>query len=238
MCKIKPYSDQIHHYLDSVMLRIDTYLFPEDLESMLKKLQEIFNGRPSEISFDEINMQIIDIDSVSDLQNSFINNILESKKIYLLNNANSFGIMQDIYLNKFFIAFNVKGPIESIEKSIMAIQDAFSSLAKIDASYCYLRLNYSLVHVDKDEVWSICDRSAFPIMEGLGYDGQYTDSIQIDDFFIDLSRSIYNNKNDNDVDVNIQTKLIFSTSSLQEVSEKIGKAVDLSKNEISRCFNS
>lgn len=228
----------MHHYLDSVMLRIDTYLFPEDLESIFQKLQEIFKGRPSEISFDEIIMQIIDIDSVAEMHDSYINNILDSKKVYLLNNANYLGIEQDIYLNKFFIAFNIKVSNQKIEDIIKAIEDSFSRLERINPLYCYLRLNYSLVHIKKDEIWNICDRSAFPIMEGLQYNGQYTDTIQIHDFYIDLSRTISNNNDDNDVDVNIQTNAIFSTSSLQEVSEKIGDAVCLSINEISRCFNS
>ncbi len=237
MCRIKEYSDKMQNHLESVLLRIDTYLLSEDLSKQLSILRDLSGGTPSEIPFDEITQQTIDIDSVADLHDAYLNNILDSNIIYCLKNASLKGINQDIYLNKFFIAFYVQSKEYNIEDIILSIKDTYFQKQDIPTIYSYLRLNYHLENIPNIELWNICDRSAFPIMEEVDYNGKYTDTIERDKIFIDLSRSIslYNPDADQ-YDVNIQTKTIFAAPMLKEVDKLILDAAQQSKKEVTRCF--
>lgn len=239
MCKIKEYSDKMQSHLESVLLRIDTYLLQEDLSKQLFILRDLFGGTPSEIPFDEITQQTIDIDSVADLHDAYLNNILDSNIIYCLKNASVEGINQDIYLNKFFVAFYVQSNKYHIENIILSIKDTYFQKQDIPTIYSYLRLNYHLENIPNKELWDICDKSAFPIMEEVDYNGKYTDTIERDKIFIDLSRSISPcNSDAGRYDVNIQTKTIFAAPILNEVKGRILDAARQSKNEITRCFKS
>lgn len=239
MCRIKEYNENMQNHLESVLLRIDTYLLPEDLSKQLTILRDLFGGTPSEIPFDEITQQIVDIDSVADLHDAYLNNILDSNIIYCLKNASLGGINQDIYLNKFFVAFYVQSNEYRIEDIILSIKDTYLKTQNIPTIYSYLRLNYHLENIPNTKLWNICDRSAFPIMEEVDYNGKYTDTIERESIFIDLSRSVspYNPGSDG-YDVNIQTKTIFEAAMLKEVDKLIWDAALQSKNEVTRCFKS
>lgn len=239
MCKIKEYSETMHRYLNSVLLRLDTYFLREDLSEHAKLLKDLTNGIPSEIPFDEINGQLIDIDSVAILHDTYLNTILESKTMVCITHGNLNGTECDIFLNKYFIAFYI--PIEAkrqtIEDSINAIREVYMNRHNIPLLFSYLRLNYSVERCGKKDLWEICDRSAFPVMEGNVYNGQYTDSIERNGMYIDLSRTISPSDAKSALyDVNIQTKTLFPVSDIKGATEKIPSAVKESKDEISRCF--
>lgn len=221
-------------YLDHVLLRLDTYLLYDDYKKHTQELKNLSNGTPSEIFFDEGNMQLIDIDSVADLHNTYINKILETNMICLKNGQLS-DIKCDIYVTPYFVTFYIPSNGKPIEKIIHTINETYIKEIKIPLLFGYLRLNYSICKQSKENIWTICDKSAFPIMEDEDYSGQYTDSTERDDVYIDLSRTISSSdKESRLVDINIQTKAIFSISN---ITEQIPKVIELSKREISRCFN-
>lgn len=222
--------------LKSVFLRFDTYLLSEDLTKIVGELRNISHGIPSEIPFDDMRQQIIDIDSVAELHNVYINTILDSKKIFHLRNAEIEGIRMDIYVNTFFIAFNIQSD-NKIEDSVKAIENSFLNHFCIPTDFCYLRLNYAKTKVKQDKLWTIFDKSAFPIMDDIRLNGRYLDTVNKDGIFIDLSRVISSSDEDENLtDVYVQTKAVFETPNSKESIEDIHKAVSYSKDEISRCF--
>lgn len=239
MCTVKSYNDSIHSYLDAVLLRIDTYLLPDDYDKYTILLKDLSNGIPSKIQFNEINEQLIDIDSVAELHNTYINRILMSD-LTLLSKANLNNIDCDIYVNPYFIAFYIPSKSIKIEKAIGAIKEIFLSKYEMPLDFGYLRLNYSVNKKTENDIWNICDRSAFPVLKEIGYNGQYTDSMKYDDdVYLDLSRTISPSDVDSNLlDINIQSKAVFPVSAMKGVADKIMNVIELSKNEITRCFNS
>lgn len=236
MCKIKPYNETMNKCLNSILLRLDTYLLYEEIQKVALKLKELSHGIPSENIFDEINEQIIDIDSVAELHDTYINKILESNIIYL-RNSNINGVECDIYVNMYFIAFKITpNGREDIEYLVSQILTGLSELS-LSIIFSYLRLNYSIHDKTSDEIWEICDKTAFPIMDGERYTGQYTDTTERNGVYIDLSRTITPTTEPNKkYDVNIQTKAILSTKNINDISEKIHNVITVSKEEVSRCF--
>lgn len=227
----------MQNYLDSVLLRLDTYLLPDDYDKYAMLLKDLSGGIPSKIQFDEINEQLIDIDSVAELHNMYLNRILSSD-LTLLSKAKLNDIKFDIYINPYFIAFDIPSRSINIEDAIGAVKELFIDKVEIPLNFCYLRLNYSVIKKTEDEIWNICDRTAFPVLETTnGYNGQYTDSMTYDNIFLDLSRTISSSDADSGLfDSNIQTKAILRVSDSKEVSAKIMNVVEFSKQEITRCF--
>lgn len=237
MCRIKEYKEEMNKYLTSMVLRLDTYLLPDDIESVLHSLRDKSRGIPSEILFDDINEQIFDIDSVAELHNAYINTILDTKKIYTLKNANFNGIELDIFLNKFFIAFEISKNDQNVEDAINAIGGAFLKSYDMPIDFCYLRLNYSKIGIGNDNLWNVFDKSAFPVMDGAQYNGLYVDTVSYNDIDLDLIRSISSSSEDaGSSNVNIQTKAIFQTKSTADTSDKVLEVVSFSKREATRCF--
>ena len=188
---MKVYSDKMQTLLKYALIRFDTFLLNQDVEKYTSILRECFGGSIKEISFNEILEQFIDIDSVADTHNISITKVLQSNSIQL-SELRIGQIQFDIIVNKFFIAFLTNKIDGNIEDSLSPICDAIKKMletANLDLDL-FLRLNYSVEKKSPDELWNICDRSAFPIMEGGNYSGQYTDSTEIDNTFIDLSRTI------------------------------------------------
>lgn len=239
MCKIKEYSDNMHSCLTSVLVRFDTYLLPNDINEIFGSLKNKLRAIPSEILFDDINEQIIDIDSVAVLHNVYLNNVLDSNGMFFLKDACHDGIGMDIYINKFFIAFNVQSNKHCIEDSIKSIESIESDILKefgVLPEYCYIRLNYSKTEIKGADIWKLFDKSAFPVMEDRDYNGRYIDTISKKDIEVDLSRSISTSGEGNRMDINIQTKAIFRIENPNEISERIKDAILISKDEVSRCF--
>lgn len=237
MCRIKSYNNKMQDYLDSILLRLDTYFLPDDYDKYAMLLKDLSGGIPSKIQFNEINEQLIDIDSVAELHNMYLNRILTSD-LTLLSKAKLNDIKCDIYINPYFIAFDIPSRSIQIEDAIGAVKELFLDKFEIPLNFCYLRLNYSVIKKTEDEIWDICDRSAFPVLESNnGYNGQYTDSMTYDDIFLDLSRTISSSdSNSGLLDSNIQTKAVFRVSDTKNVAEEIMNVVEFSKQEITRCF--
>ncbi len=237
MCKVKPYSDAMQSYLTSVFLRLDTYFLYDDFREQAKLLKELSNGIPAEIPFDEILEQQIDVDSVADLHDTYINKILDSDLIRL-SNASINGMICDVFVNTYFIAFLFKaGNIPDPQQVVEAINQAYLQKYNYPLQFSYLRLNYSVLKQEPGNLWNICDRSAFPVIQEGEYNGRYTDSIERNGVFIDLSRSISPSEpKSEEIDVNIQTKAVLQSFDLRGVSLNIGEVTELSKQEISRCF--
>ena len=136
----------------------------------------------------------------------------------------------------YFIAFKITPDGKNIEDLVSRILTGISEL-NLSLIFGYLRLNYSILDKTPDEMWEICDKTAFPIMDGERYSGQYTDTIPHDDVYTDLSRTISpSNIQDNKCDVNIQTKAILPITGITGLSERIHDVIRVSKDEISRCF--
>lgn len=237
MCKIKEYKDATNKYLNSILLRLDTYLLPDDIEKVLYDLRDKSKGTPSEIPFDDINEQIIDIDSVAELHNAYINTILDTKKIYTLKNTDFNGVELNIYLNKFFIAFEISKNDQNIEDAVNAIRNSFLNTYNMSIDFGYLRLSYSNVDIDNNNLWNVFDKSAFPVMDGAQSNGFYVDTVSDNNIDLDLIRSISpSSEYAGSSNVNIQTKAIFQTKSTAETSDKVLDAVSFSKREATRCF--
>lgn len=241
MCRIKEYSKMMQSHLGSILLRFDTYLLYDDFNKCATKLKEISNGIPSDVPFDEINEQLIDIDSVAELRDTYINKVIETDLVSLTG-ARLNEIKCDIYVNPYFIAFSISSDGASIETSVENITataiNVFQELG-IHVNDIYLRLNYFVDKRTDADLWNICDKSAFPVMEGNGYNGQYTDSIIRDGIFLDLTRTI--SPSDEKInpelsDVIIQTKAVLTVSATENIAECIKNVVKLSKDEVTRCF--
>ena len=237
MCKVKPYSDVMQKYLNSVLLRLDTYFLYDDYLKQAKVLQELSNGIPSEIPFDEILEQQIDVDSVADLHDTYINKILDSTLIRL-RDADFNGFRCDVFVNTYFIAFLIKSNnVTDPYKAIEAIKKEYLDRYDFPLQFSYLRLNYSVLKHKPESLWTICDRTAFPIIQETEFNGRYTDSIEKDGVFIDLSRSISPSEpKSEELDVNIQTKAILQTFDLKSLAVNILNVAEISRQEVSRCF--
>lgn len=236
MCKIKEYTNAMHSNLTSVLLRFDTYFLYDEYSKHAAILNEWFGGTPSEILFDEISNQLLDVDSIAELHDTFLNTVMSSKLIRI-KSARLDDIECDIYINPYFVAFDIIINGKSIEELINIIREAYIKKTEINLLFCYFRLIYSVCKVSQDLIWEICDRSAFPIMEEGGYSGQYTDSTEKEDVSIDLSRLISpSDKESSLTDIIIQSKAICPVSNMKEATEVMDKLILLSKNEISRCF--
>lgn len=237
MCKVKPYSKEMQKYLDSVLLRLDTYFLYDEYQKQAKVLQDLSNGIASEIPFDEIIEQQIDVDNLSYLNDLYLNKILGSNLIKL-SNADFGGGKCDVFVNTYFIAFLIK-PNEGVDPNdaIAAIRDKYLLDNNQPLQYTYLRLNYSVSRQKPETLWKICDRSAFPIIRDTEFSGSYTDSIEEDGVDIDLGRSISPSEpKSKELDINIQSKAVVKSSNFNSIADDIINIVKLSEKEITRCF--
>ena len=159
--------------------------------------------------------------------------------MYFLKNAFIDGVEMGIYLNKYFIAFDIPSYGKSIESLIASVKDNYLNRFNFPVIGGYLRLNYSLQNIANDDLWNICDKSAFPILEDTGYNGNYSDLIVRDGISIDLSRTISQTEENIDrSDIVIQTKAIVQVQDLKGIDMNIMEVVSQSKKEVSRCFRS
>ena len=236
MCRTKSYNDCMQSFLDAIVLRLDTYLLPNDYDNVATRLRDLTGAVPSNIQFTEINEQIIDIDSVAQLHNAYLNKILMSDLI-LLSHAKLQDIECEIYVNPYFIAFEIPSRSIKIEKAVSSVRESILTKLDFPLDFGYLRLNYSVNKKNKDEIWNICDSSAFPILDVNASSGQYIDSMKSDEFFIDLIRAISPSEAESDlVDINIQSKVIWEVEDINMITNRIMEVAELSKKEITRCF--
>lgn len=224
-------------HLDSILLRLDTYFVYDDYQKHAQMLMDLSRGLPSPVPFDEIMIQQLDVDSVAELHDTYINKILDSDLIRL-RQADLSGVKCEIYINTYFVAFlfSVKDGDISPDIAMNAVKQAYLEQFKLPLIFSYLRLNYSVGTPSLEKMWEICDRTAFPILNEEVCDGRYTDSNQKDAVFIDLTRSIFKEKESPAVVVNVQSKAVNQTSDLREAAESIMNMVEISQMEVSRCF--
>lgn len=236
MCRVKKYSEKMRQYLTAALLRLDTFLLYDDFLRQPEILRKLFGGHPSSPSFNDLIAQAVDVDSVADLHGTYINKVLDSELIFL-EGCRLAGKTFNIFVNTYFIAFDITDPGSDLNDLIGDIVGKYLTVSGLSLSYAYLRLNYSVDRKKADQLWQICDRSAFPLMEGGEYTGQYTDSREIENIFMDLSRFISpSEKGSEQLDVTIQTKAVISIGAENNVADDVMSALAHSEIEVTRCF--
>ena len=100
-----------------------------------------------------------------------------------------------------------------------------------------IRLFYLIKNTRNDLLWSIIDKTAFPIIEGNLYNGRYTDSSSRDNISIDLTRTISPSEESGYSNIAIQTTAFASLDSINDSDGIIEVMIESSKEEITRCFS-
>lgn len=178
----------------------------------------------------------MDVDSVADLHGTYINKVLHTELI-CLDDCKIAGKTFRIFVNSYFVAFEIYDPGTDLKDMIGSIVGKYMGDSNVPLSYLYLRLNYSVDRKHPDQLWQICDRSAFPVMEGGEYTGQYTDSREVENIFLDLSRFISPTERGSDeLDVTIQTKAVMPVGAGDNVVDDVMSTLVKSESEVTRCF--
>lgn len=237
MCKIKEYSPLMQSYLNSVFLRFDNYLLEEDKNRTILTLREIFGGNPTESYLDEYLQHILDVDGIASTHDISITEVLRTT-VLILRDITLEECKCEIFVHKFFIAFyfekegidlnNLRNVLELKLKEIKM---------NIPIEDLCIRLFYLIANIHNEQLWSIIDKSAFPIIEGNSYNGRYTDSTSRDNISIDLTRTISPSEERGYSNIAIQTMAFASFDFINGSNEIIKTMIESSKEEITRCFS-
>lgn len=241
MCKIKEYTKSMQQSLISVMLRFDTYLLEDEKEGVIKMLRNVFGGNITESFMSEYLQQVLDIDSIALLHNSTITDILKTH-VLILDDVKISNYVCQIFVHKYFIAIYCKDggidiPILKNEIISQVQKQITDKSYDLPAEYLCIRLLHHLNELNNQELWGILDKSAFSVIDAVTFNGRYTDTSSRDSINIDLTRTISPSEKEGCSNIAIQTMACVSLKYLSQSIEYLDTMLDLSKEEISRCFN-
>lgn len=242
MCKRKDNLEKIKKYQVEVNFRLDYYSRPGSLGKIFEKMPKDMDY--NEYKPTEEELQIIGYDDAARcLQRSLTELMFYSCKVLKSKDGNR---DVTIYIHRNFVSLQTNtSSSEKNDEIIEFVKEIFQfflndSDFNIEDISC--RVTFSAISVNKGDVWSVFDKTAFPILDDAKViSGIYQDTHHVSDFFIDLIRNISSNE-DGTIDGVISSTAICAESPLRErVQEKdlgifLSEMVSESIGEVTRCF--
>lgn len=241
MCKRKNIIEKIKGLQKEVNFRLDYFARPGALDKLFEKMpkdMEYFEYKPTEEE-----QQIIGFDDVAScLQKSLTELLFYSCKVLRSRDERDV----TIYIHRNFVSVQTftssSDENEEVLTFVVGILQPFLEDSDINIEDISCRITFSKLDVKPADIWTVFDRSAFPVLDNVEViSGIYQDTHQVDNLFIDLIRNIQTNDNKN-IDGVVSATALFSEEQLRIAINKDGLKktlnyiVDESIGEITRCF--
>ena len=246
MCKRKNNHHIISDLQTGANFRLDYYAIPGAIGETVALLAQKYGLVYEKRNLTELEMQIVDYESVASCLGMSLTELMWHPCHLLFDNTGGES-KHIVYIHRNFISVQVNtnnskengDVLEFTEKVFKEIQP----IEKFNVQDLYCKMSFSKLGIGKKDLWSILDKTAFPMMEdSLVINGNYVDTHKVCDFFIDLSRNL-SPKDDNTYDVVVSTSALCDGFSYHKATEGKGiKALlkdimDESIGEVTRCFN-
>ena len=244
MCEKKPYSSKMKAMRKRISFRLDFFSLPSFKDEYLAKYKEISNNYKENV-LSELERQMVDVDSVAYNLDVTLETIAE-KKVFCFSDVvfddNTKGkVVVSPYYLYIEVQCNNDGSIskQSIEKIKTLLFDPIMEPITTSKFLTCQVDHYNFV--DKDELDSIVDKSAFVSID-TPINGRYSDEYKVDgkgEEIIDTALIRYLQLyDDNKYDILVKT--ILSIPLHDDINKYdqgiIDRMITISEQETSRCF--
>lgn len=235
MCDIKKYTGEMLAARTQVAFRLDFFSMPSfysEYPDMLSKKYHVENFNVRELSGTE--QQQVDVDSVSESMDSSVGEIIE-KKNYILRGLqmDNIPVKADVFISPYYVFAELIEAESHIEDAgiIKQFIDGlllYENEKSIDMQDTSLYMRHVVERPSLEELFTIVDRTAFPILEDKGtLNGWYSDTREAGKYDANLVRVIRQGETDGNpmYQMTVMSKVTPNASFYLNQFEELGAAV-------------
>lgn len=233
-----------------VAFRLDFFSMPSFnavYPDMLSKKYHVDSFSVRELSGTE--QQQVDVDSVSESMDSSVGEIIE-KKNYILRGLQMDGIPMkaDVFISPYYVFAELIETEHHIEDAAIIRQFVdglllYENAKSVDIQDASLYMRHVVERPNLEELFTIVDRTAFPILEDKGtLNGWYSDTREVGRYDANLVRVIRQGESEGELmyQMTVMTKVAPNSSYNFESFEELGGAVaemfEVARTESTRFF--
>lgn len=241
MCKVKNNINKIGKYQRDINFRFDYYSVPGSIDTVVKLLAPGTNYECRRLTEEEL--QVVDYDSVASSMDITITELLFHSVFIMTDNDKRYTIfVHRNYVSVDFWTEGMDGNSVIVSETANILRRFLGEVEGFNIQDVYCRVKLSLPEINNDIIWTILDKSAFPVIENSKViNSNYVDTFEVENYYIDLLRNIQHSGETSDVVVTTTTigdceKILYMVKE-QGLESVLNDILDKSVDEITRCFS-